>query len=663
MKNLGTLDNISRLRNDEFGVKGSEFIFEKIFNNSPAAWLIIDDATGIILGANAAATELYGYSCEELRAMKFCQLNCLADEGDCKLIIDGKPILLKHKLKNGLIKDVQAYPSSFQIGDGNLLSVIIIDVTDRKIADDELQNSRNRLAIVVDATQAGIWEWDKESKRLTLDKQCMTMLGYEDYEFGGSFSDWEALCHPEDIARIIHAAEDYVLGKSSRYDVECRLRHKDGTYRWIRSTAKILYHDGRPVSYVGSYLDITVKKRMETSQLENARKLRDFIQVVSDVSFIIDEDGRYIEAFGHEDMFPIPSSNIPGLTINEVVPEQAEYLLEELRKTLAGQVTRSFKNVMELPKGKRTLITRMALMNYIVDGKRMVAISVVDVTEQEKARNMLQACYELRRRSDILNDLLTGTRSADEETMNYIKSIGLKASMPLFCCVINLGNQQVGESKTGQDSLGLEGIQDIIINELNGVAGCVTWGWRGEVGVVCHGAHSFQNHKNISSQLAKHLQEKIFESFPKLKVTIGIGEIQKGLKGFGESLQQAWDAIVVSRCHSGVTGGIFHYRDLGIFQLLLKQSGHKRASDYIAASIGKLISYDNEKGTNYIETLDIILQFANLKQAANKLFLHHNTMVFRKRRIEEILGVTLNDFETKLTLATAIKMYKIKALE
>jgi len=670
METLGTLNDIGRRNISETDQKDAIWC-QQIFNHSSLIWLIIDEDTGSIVEANAAAAEFYGYSIKELKSMKIFQVNLGMAENSKESMTSEKsnsdmPIFLKHKLKSGLIRDVQVYSSPFQINDRILLSSIIIDVTSSRQAEAELQKSRDRLALVVEATNAGIWEWDVANRRLSQDSRCKAMLGYAEHEVGDFVSEWQNLCHPDDITHIKQAADKYLAGTVDRYDVECRLQHKDGSYRWIRSTAKILYdHDKQPISWVGSYLDITDSNRMEELQKEHALKLRDFIQVVSDVSFIIDEDGRYIEVFGNdEDMFPTPRQSMPGLTLFDVVPhEQASKILEEIRIALSSQETQSFKNVMHLPKGKRILVARMALMNYIVDGKRTVAISIVDVTEQEKARDMLQACYELRRRSDVLNDLLNGTRSADEETMAYIKSMGLDFSLPLFCCVINLGTAAADKSRQEINSVDLQEIQDVIINELNGVKGCITWGCRGKVGVLFQTTHSAQNHKNRSMQLAGCLQEKIIEYYPDMALTIGIGEIQKGLKGFGESFQQAWEAITASRCRNGSYKEIIHFRDLGIFQLLSEQSGQKRATEYIATTIGKLISYDNEKGTNYLDTLDVILKCANLKEAAQMLFLHHNTLVFRKRRIEEMLGVSINDFETKLTLASAIKLYRLKSLE
>lgn len=642
----------------------------EIFTHSPAVCLLIEPDTGIILEANAAATKFYGYSIEELETMAIFDLT-VSDKGKVKKFMDSvganieRPAIFQHKQKNGITRDVQVYASPFRINDRMLLSSVILDVTDSRRAAEELQKSRDCLAMVIEATQASIWEWDIASGTLMFrDQRFKAMMGYKANEIANSHDSWECFCHTEDIPHVRKASAEYMAGRVDRFDAECRVKHKDGTYRWIKSTGKVVFgRDKQPVRWVGSSIDITDIKKIEELQKKYKDILEDFAQVISDVSFIVDEDGIYVAAFGEdEELFPIPKQSIPGLTLFDVWQnEQAIHFLAEIRLTLREQKTRSFKHVINLPKGKRSIITRMSLMNYCVNGKRTVAISSVDITGQEQVKDMLQACYEMRRRSDVLNDLLAGRRSLDEETLAYIKNTGLSFTAPLFCCVIN--PRQVANGKQGSDFSNLQGVKDEMMDQLNGLQGCIAWGCRGKIGVLCEVSGTALNSKEYSISIARSLQAKIRECYPEIQVMVGVGEVKKGLDGFRKSFQQAWEAIVASRCSIGSNNDVIHFGDVGIFQLLVEKSGCERANEFIGNVIGKLIRQDAEKGTDYLETLEVILQSSNLKEAAKILFLHHNTLVFRKRRIEEILGISINEFETRLTLATAIKLYKLSLLK
>jgi hypothetical protein len=60
-----------------------------------------------------------------------------------------------------------------------------------------------------------------------------SMLGYADHEVKNSLAGWKNLWHPDDCVRIEQSMEDYLSGKTSRYEIIHRLRHKDRGWRWI----------------------------------------------------------------------------------------------------------------------------------------------------------------------------------------------------------------------------------------------------------------------------------------------------------------------------------------------------------------------------------------------------------------------------------------------
>lgn len=79
-------------------------------------------------------------------------------------------------------------------------------------------------------------------------------------------------------------------------------------------------------------------------------------------------------------------------------------------------------------------------------------------------------------------------------------------------------------------------------------------------------------------------------------------------------------------------------------------------------NIGKIIEYDQEKGTDLLNTLEEFLQNSSLRETAEKMFLHPKSIVFRKQRIEKILGISIESFEMRITLAVAIKLYKLSKI-
>jgi PAS domain S-box-containing protein len=90
------------------------------------------------------------------------------------------------------------------------------------------------------------------------------MLGYEEGEIGKDFSAWEKLFHPNDKARALEEIQSYLNGQKLTFESEYRLRHKDGSYRWILARAVASRgSQGTPIRMAGSHIDLTERKQAE----------------------------------------------------------------------------------------------------------------------------------------------------------------------------------------------------------------------------------------------------------------------------------------------------------------------------------------------------------------------------------------------------------------
>ena len=640
--------------------------YRQVFMQSPAVWLIVDPVTGAILSANEAAVVFYGYTIQELKSMNIFQINTderqvtrerMANRAACETTV---PFAAQHRLKNGEIRAVQVYSGPFETGERTLLSSIIVDITAKQQAEEELQKSRDRLAIVIEGTKAGVWEWDAQTGKVFYDDNWKSMLGYGPEEKLDVSDGWKSYCCPEDIEKIQQAAKDYIENKAERYEVEYRILHKSGSYRWFRAIGKALFDkDRRPVRWVGSTIDIEEQKRIEELKKESVLKIREFSQVVSDAGFIVDEDGILLEVFGdREDLFFVAKDRQNGRSLFEVIPQYGDIFIKEIQMALSAGKRRSLKTMMNYSEGQRFFIIRTAPMSYVVNGKRTAAVALFDITEQEKIRRMLMASYKMRRRSDLLNDIASRTRRADEETLASLKNYGILLDVPFYCCIIQFSNALIHLAKTAETFAGVHQIKDEILNELNGIKGCVTWEYHEGMGLICYfdGLDFIKSSRKIGQRISS-----IVEKFGLgLEYNIGIGEPAFDLPGFVKSVQQAREAVQAAKCEvRKQQGQMLYYRDMGILQLLSGNWDGEHAAEFVERTIGKLIRYDWEKGTDYLSTLEVLLQSSSMKETAQQLFLHHNTLAFRKRRIEKILGASVSDFEVKLTLAAAIKIYRL----
>lgn len=155
----------------------------------------------------------------------------------------------------------------------------------------QLKESEERFALAVAGAQDGIWDWNLLDNSQYMSPRWKEIIGYSDGELPNNFTSFEDNLHPEDKPRVLDNLKKYLNGEIDRYHVEFRLRHKDGSYRWILSRgAGIRDEDRKVCRMAGSHTDITDRKTQE-------EKIRMLSQVVeqSPVTVIITDLFGYIE--------------------------------------------------------------------------------------------------------------------------------------------------------------------------------------------------------------------------------------------------------------------------------------------------------------------------------------------------------------------------------
>ena len=126
----------------------SEASFRRMFEEHDAVFLLIEPASGIIVDANDSAVRYYGYKRDELRGMLISQLNPLPPDEARQLRTLASQGLQKHfefahRLKNGTERVVAVYSSPVEVGGKTLLFSIIHDITEQKLAEQELVVARH----------------------------------------------------------------------------------------------------------------------------------------------------------------------------------------------------------------------------------------------------------------------------------------------------------------------------------------------------------------------------------------------------------------------------------------------------------------------------------------------------------------------------------------
>lgn len=148
------------------------------------------------------------------------------------------------------------------------------DVSSDRKREQDLQEALRSLTQATQAGGVGLWDWDLRANTVRYSDEWKRQLGHEPHEIADSFEEWQSRIHPDDLEPTLARVRVMIAAPDVRSnDVVFRMRHKDGTLRWILAQSSILLgEDGLPHRLLGSHVDITDRRRLEERVIE-AQKL------------------------------------------------------------------------------------------------------------------------------------------------------------------------------------------------------------------------------------------------------------------------------------------------------------------------------------------------------------------------------------------------------
>lgn len=151
----------------------------------------------------------------------------------------------------------------------------VADITARKDAEAALVAAEERWQLAVRGSNDGIWDWNTVNDWLYWSPRCKQMLGYSDDELVIIREKVRELIHPEDREAAWAKTQRYLTGQTPYFELEYRLRHKDGSYRWILARGVAVRDSaGNPIRMAGSHTDITDRREMEESLRRSQSRLQ-----------------------------------------------------------------------------------------------------------------------------------------------------------------------------------------------------------------------------------------------------------------------------------------------------------------------------------------------------------------------------------------------------
>ena len=140
------------------------------------------------------------------------------------------------------------------------------DITDRKVMEQALHDSEERLRLALEGADIASWDWDLKTGKAIFSDRFYTILEYRPGDFPATYESLIGLMHPDDRQKILPMIQEQIEEKRPFIEAEYRLLSRDGAWLWFLSRGRIVDYDenGTPSHLTGVSIDITNRRLMES---------------------------------------------------------------------------------------------------------------------------------------------------------------------------------------------------------------------------------------------------------------------------------------------------------------------------------------------------------------------------------------------------------------
>ena len=269
-----------------------------------------------------------------------------------------------------------------------------------------------------------------------------------------------------------------------------------------------------------------------------------------------------------------------------------------------------------------------------------------------------QAAATVRREVElhVLDEVLDGALRSEATLLQQAKRLGHDLLTSHVAVIARIDSAGSGPVRATGSEERWDGLEASVARAGTTRGGRVLWRIRNNAAEFVLPSADLRDERQLAATLRDELQG-LLRSGGESAVSVGVGTIRDGIAGIRRSHGEARQALLLGRRMHG-PGHLTLFGDLGVYRLIFAAEGLPELSDLYVQTLGELLAYDRQNNADLVSTLDAFFAAnGSPKEAAERLGVHRNTVLYRLDRIRDITGYELDDAGVRMRLQLALHVH------
>jgi PAS domain S-box-containing protein len=267
------------------------------------------------------------------------------------------------------------------------------DNFERRIAEQALRESQERLSLATEAARMFAYEWDLKNGVITRSRECTEILGLTGSETHSTAAEIFDAVHPDDRNQVPNLVEK-LRPENPMFRALIRVFRPDGNMIWLERTGRAFFDvEGKPTRLIGMAIDVTERKRSEETLRESEERFRNIFEDAGVGMVIVSPEGRFLSAnetfcryLGYTEE-ELQHMTVESVTQPDDWPKFSTKLSEAL---ITGASFRNFPKRCRHKSGRTVYTESSASLIRTPTGEPKYFVGeILDVTERKMAQESL----------------------------------------------------------------------------------------------------------------------------------------------------------------------------------------------------------------------------------------------------------------------------------